>query len=418
MKLTVEDVYHFPELSKMTLIAGKGGLKNEIRHCGILDYEYDEDVASKYQDYNFKMDGGFLTLTSFLYAKNDPKLIYDAVKRLTAKNGCGLIIKNIFRLPISDTVIRYADRMEYPIFVLNDSYPFFEDIIVLIEKKKEQYESFYYREQKMERLLQESDASAACALLMRDIHPALQDDLIAVCVRKPDSSLSPEEYLREENRLYEAGCIGHGDIVFYYRGGLLLICSAHRHASENPQEIAHPYLKVLQEEGCAAPPGAETDGLESGRIAPLRRFSAGVSRLHHIREELKEAVEESLYAVRFDEGKNGSCTTFDSLGVYQAILPYVEENSMKGYCRRYIAPLAEYDSERNGEILGTVITFIQCGGDLDQAAGRLSQHRNTIRYRLRRAGELLSLNPFELGDYERLALAVRIHICAQKEKRR
>lgn len=73
MKLTVQDIFNFPELSKLTLVAGRGGLKKEVAHCGILDYEYDKDVSNKYYDYNYQMDGGFLTLTTFLYAKNDPQ---------------------------------------------------------------------------------------------------------------------------------------------------------------------------------------------------------------------------------------------------------------------------------------------------------------------------------------------------------
>ena len=72
MKLTVRDISNFPELSKLTLIAGRGGLKKTITHCGILDYEYDKDVASKYYDYNYQVDGGFLTLSTFLYAKKNP----------------------------------------------------------------------------------------------------------------------------------------------------------------------------------------------------------------------------------------------------------------------------------------------------------------------------------------------------------
>ena len=95
MKLTVNDIKNFPILEKLELIAGKGGLNKPVVHCGILDYEYDKDVSSKYYDYNYQMDG-FLTLTSFLYAKNDPNLIYDAVKKLVAKKGSGLIVKNIF----------------------------------------------------------------------------------------------------------------------------------------------------------------------------------------------------------------------------------------------------------------------------------------------------------------------------------
>ena len=134
MKLTVRDISNFSELSQLTLIAGRGGLAKNVTHCGILDYEYDKDVSSKYYDYNYQVDGGFLTLTTFLYAKNNPNLIYDAVKKLVSKNGSGLIIKNIFKLPISENVIRYANHMNFPIFLLNDSHPFFEDILMLVNK--------------------------------------------------------------------------------------------------------------------------------------------------------------------------------------------------------------------------------------------------------------------------------------------
>lgn len=89
---------------------------------------------------------------------------------------------------------------------------------------------------------------------------------------------------------------------------------------------------------------------------------------------------------------------------------------MKSYARDYILPLEKYDSEKNGEILSTVIEFVKRGGDLEKTAEKISQHKNTVRNRLNRAGSLLSLNPFSLGGYERLALAVRIHICAGKEK--
>ena len=37
MKLTVKDICSFPQLEKMRLIAGRGGLDKQVVHCGILD---------------------------------------------------------------------------------------------------------------------------------------------------------------------------------------------------------------------------------------------------------------------------------------------------------------------------------------------------------------------------------------------
>ena len=67
--------------------------------------------------------------------------------------------------------------------------------------------------------------------------------------------------------------------------------------------------------------------------------------------------------------------TYENLGVYRAILPFADSSVMRDYGRDLIAPLEEYDSERSGEILNTVICFVQCGGDLDQTARQMDQHK-------------------------------------------
>ncbi|NCB41151.1 MAG: PucR family transcriptional regulator [Clostridia bacterium] len=393
MKLYVQDIYNFPELSKLTLIAGEGGLKKEVKHCGILDYEYDKDVASKYSDYNYRTGGSFFTLTTFLYAKNNPDLIYEAVKKLIAKNGSGLIIKNIFKLPISHHVIRYADYMEFPIFVLNDSYPFFEDIILLINKKMEQYDSFYYMEQKVNAMLKTDESDQTMTVrLAYEINPSLQDDIVVAYFSPKNGTLSPEESLAEENKLYYSNLIRPEDAVFFYRDGLMLIHSTHNYGSNRSVELLSPYIQAL---------GPDV----------FEKFNVGLSNVHHAKDELREAIRESVYAAIFNETSQ-DYKTFDELGAYRAILPFVFSSTMKNYRQGYISPLEEYDAGRSGDVLNTVIEFVKSGGSLEVTAEKMQQHKNTIRYRLNTAGNILDLNLFSLGDYEKIALAVRIHVCS------
>lgn len=226
MKLTVRDVSNFPELSKLTLIAGRGGLKKAITHCGILDYEYDKDVASKYYDYNYQVDGDFLTLSTFLYAKKNPNLIYDAVKKLVSKNGSGLIIKNIFKLPISENVIRYADHMDFPIFILNDSYPFFEDILLLVNKAIEKYDSIYYQEQKVTSLFSvpENDMEAV-SRAVTEINPFIQDDIMSIYFRYDFGHLDTQLYLDIEREFNSSRALNPESSMFLYKNGFLVIIS-------------------------------------------------------------------------------------------------------------------------------------------------------------------------------------------------
>lgn len=393
MKLYVQDIYNFPELSKMTLLAGEGGLKKEVRHCGILDYEYDQDVANKYSDYNYRTGGDFITLTTFLYAKNNPDLIYEAIKKLVAKNGSGLIIKNIFKLPIAQNVIKYADYMDFPIFVLNDSYPFFEDIILLINKKMQQYESFYYMEQKVNALLKTDEKELTLiAKLAYEINPSLQDDIVVAYFNPKEGNLSREQSLQQEDKLYKEGLMQPGDAAFFYRGGLMLLHSNYRFGSDDSADLLRPYIEAI------------------GKNV-FEKFNVGLSKVHHAKDELQEAISESIYASVFNES-NLEYKMFDDLGAYRAILPFARSNTMKMYKQEYILPLNEYDSGRSGEILNTVISFVKSGGNLETTAEIMQQHKNTIRYRLNTAGNILGLNLFLLGDYEKIALAVRIHICS------
>lgn len=398
MKLTVRDISNFSELSQLTLIAGRGGLAKNVTHCGILDYEYDKDVSSKYYDYNYQVDGGFFTLTTFLYAKNNPNLIYDAVKKLVSKNGSGLIIKNIFKLPISENVIRYANHMNFPIFLLNDSHPFFEDILMLVNKAIEKYSSVYYLEQKVSALLEikEDDIEAAtCAA--REINPFIQDDIISIYFRYKYNHLDTKDYLEIERIVEGKGILNPESSIFLYKNGFLLIISSRQFAKNNIYDILNPYEAFFKNKA-------------------VKNFTAGVSKIHHLKEDLAYAIKESIYASSFtEEQADAPFIAFDCLGSYQAILPFSDKPSMVTYSKKYLTPLEVYDIEKNGSLLDTLTNFVKCSADLEETGRVMSQHKNTIRYRLNKIGEILGLNPFSLGDYEELALAVRIYICSNKE---
>ncbi|MBR5517244.1 MAG: PucR family transcriptional regulator [Firmicutes bacterium] len=394
MKLTIEDIIKFPMLDKLQLVAGHGGLKKAVSHCGILDYEYDKDVSSKYYDYNYQTDGEFLTLTTFLYAKNDPHLIYDAVKKLVSKKGSGLIIKNIFKLPISDRVKAYADRMDFPIFILNDSHPFFEDIIVEINKAKEALNSVYYMETKLKKLLavNEEDRHTISSII-RDINPSMQQNFICLRFLHKSGYLMPNEFYQLEQILYQNNLLRPEDSLCFYENGFLVIHSNHKYKVGELSSIMEKGLATIQE-------------------YYEDEFYIGISRMHHTKEDLALAVKESSYAAQFHKDSTLPYVEYSTLKTYQAILPFADKKYMQNYALDFLGPLEKYDNEKHSDILLTTVEFVKSGGDLEKTATALSQHKNTIRNRMKKAGEILNLNPFSLGDYESLALAVRIHICS------
>lgn len=74
-----------------------------------------------------------------------------------------------------------------------------------------------------------------------------------------------------------------------------------------------------------------------------------------------------------------------------------------------VATLVAYDTEHETELLHTLETYLEFLGDVAAAAERLHVHPNTLRYRVRRIGELAGL---DLGSSEDILAAwiqIRLH---------
>ena len=132
MEITLRYIAQFIGLQDAKLLAGSEGLDRIVRGCDILDYELDRSLNGKYSYSNFSAER--LVLTSFQSAKDDPYLIDEAVKHCIAANASGLVIRNVYQLPIHDYTLRYADSKKFPIYLLENRKSFFEDIIVQVDR--------------------------------------------------------------------------------------------------------------------------------------------------------------------------------------------------------------------------------------------------------------------------------------------
>lgn len=79
MAVTVKDLLGLDIMKNFKLIAGGGGLTKTITATEILDFEF---VQEGYRTRTF--DGNSLVLSSLLFAKDRPELIFEAIKKLCA----------------------------------------------------------------------------------------------------------------------------------------------------------------------------------------------------------------------------------------------------------------------------------------------------------------------------------------------
>lgn len=389
MKVTVEDISNFPEFADLKLIAGRGGLNRAVEKCGILDYEFVEGVREKWYNTNFR-DENMIVMTSFLYAKDNEYLIMDAVKNLASRKCSGLIIKNIFHLPIHENVIRYADTMNFPILVIEGSNIHFEDLIVLISQRIRHYEFLHYRESKVDEILRSGSNYDLCEKIAYDINPTFKTDMVALFF-KAKGHFGPKEYLDMEKLIEDSDLLVASDSMFYYKDGFFIVHSREMFTCVDAEKLARPFIEMF---------GEAAEG-----------FHIGISAVHHLLWQIKNCFEESKYAASLKNDEETGRMLYEKLGIYKVILPYCGGSIMREFCRDYIKPLEDYDLETKGNLLETAISYVLNDGDIQKTADAMVQHKNTIRYRLKNISNVIGINVLETKNYEILSFAVRIYIC-------
>lgn len=168
---------------------------------------------------------------------------------------------------------------------------------------------------------------------------------------------------------------------------------------------------LLPARGCSE---AELRALaEQVRAAAARAagvpLAAGVSRATAAADG-RRAFREARCALEATALRNGdrpALSTFDDLGSFQLLLSVSDGDALRLFCESILAPIDEGDAAYGGELRRSLEVFIECNGQWERAARRLSCHRHTLRYRVRRIEELTGRSLDEARDRIDFWLALR-----------
>ena len=96
------------------------------------------------------------------------------------------------------------------------------------------------------------------------------------------------------------------------------------------------------------------------------------------------------------------------LGAYRFIIGASSSRHVLDFSRRTLGKVMEHDEKRNGELLGTLRTYLENRSSVSLAAQVLGVHVHTVQYRLRRLEELTGLSLRTAEERLTLELALRI----------
>ena len=383
MELSLRYILQFAGLHEAKLLAGADGLDRNVKGCDILDYELDRSLNGKYTYSNFNAER--LVLTSFQFAKDNAYLIDEAVKHCIAANASGLVIRNVYDLPIHDYTLRYADSKRFPIFLLENRKAFFEDIIIHIDRCISYSEYAAQIEANLARLLTGDLDRAEKERVTAQLFPAFHQSYVVLYIRS-------------------AHLMSDSDIQAFYD-----FCS--NSASGTTVCALLPYRNnyFLFFSGDQITEPTELAKLLNGQ-------SAGLSAQHHYQAEVDLAMAEAMDAATvhdMKEIKDRPYIRYEDIGIYRALLPLRMDEGLNRYAHKLLEPLMTFDAENRAVLLDTVLDLVRCGGDLHKLSEQRGEHENTLRNRLEKVRILTGLNYRKPGQYEELALAARVLLLEQ-----
>lgn len=371
------------------LLAGEGGLSRSISQVGILDYELMPGLKSRYQRVNFEPDQ--LVLSTFLYARDDPWLIGEAVKYLVGKGTSGLVVKNVLRLEIPESALRYANARDFPLLATTSDDFFFDVAIAEVSHRVAELADASFAQNELDLMLQAGgDPRRVRAHALR-LNPSFREEHLALFVAESLSKMGFSEALA----CYHASELaGLGNLLVAYDGGLLYMASASTDVARGRREVD----RLAQ--------ALRTDILDDGTRAAI-----GASRVHFSLAEMDRAVLEAKRSAALARHRGGGTVAYGDLGVLRALLPFAEEPEMRDFAISVLEPLRDFDAETNSSLSQTLEVFCEQGASVDAAAAVLGQHSNTVRYRLDKVAQITGLSYKVHPQAEQLSIACKIKLC-------
>ncbi len=376
----------------LRLIAGEGGLALPVTEVGILDYELLPQVKSRFQRVNFYE--GQLVLSTFLYAKDDPYLITEAIKYLVSKGSSGLVIKNVLHLQLPDGAIRYANARNFPLFLATSDQLMFDEVITTVDRALRRIAFADLVQQELDCLVHDHHNPQQVLEHARALNPSMRNEHRALFVTGLTATITPEAL---ERRYRASALSAYTNLLAPYDDGVLLVVSGERMVGDGDRKAGEALANHL----CAEVFANEAE------------LAIGLSDTHYELHELGDSVIEAMRAAQFAAHDGGGLVHYGDLGSYRLLLPHLDSPALLAFSFSTLEPLRVYDAETGSALRQTLAVFCDCGQNFTRTAAALGQHENTVRRRLERIAAVTGLSYRNANQMEQLSLAHKIERCRE-----
>lgn len=393
---TVANLLSKPMFKDFRIASGKTGLNNKVTSAGFLDWEQDFQITKSF-------DKGEFVLTTLALFQDDPDAVVRSLKLLINNNVSAIAIKDIYYKELPDELMDYSNEHGVPIMFFADTY--IDEILYVI--KNETLNSLYtsFNEIVLDTLISNDNLdNLEKKNLLSKINPFFYSGSV-ICAyisnRTDTVSISQESLDLYNNVLLDEGidipeAIDGAEFVHSfvaYKRGIFLIATT----NTTEPDILSKFQSALFAAFSSCSALAET----------CTGISGSTTGFEDISTILIDAIFANTSAI-LDNRNVAEISTapFDHIIFKDR---YLLGPSL--YYEEMLAKLSESPSQRS-PLLETLITLVSCDGNVDMAAQKMFQHKNTIRYRMNKLKSIFAADN-DLEFFGKLYIFSRIHFSKQ-----
>jgi DNA-binding PucR family transcriptional regulator len=124
------------------------------------------------------------------------------------------------------------------------------------------------------------------------------------------------------------------------------------------------------------------------RSADDTRIAVGVGSVCHRPEDYPRSYLEAMQAVQAVSQAEGGLMRFDDLGVLKVLLSRDDPQFLQQFIDEWLRPLIDYDEAHHAELVRTLATYFDSGGNQALCSTALFIHVSTLKYRLQRIRDI------------------------------
>ncbi len=388
--LKVNEIMQLSLFKNFKFVCGEDGLDNPVVCVVILEYE---SIQTNYEGFNT----GDFVLASLFFTRDTPDFVYKALETVIKRRVSAIALKTTFSEAIPQYLIELAAEYNVPLFTFSNAY--MEDLIININESLKTKSQYLVYEEKLHNIIDTSPDPHTVKNVAKEINPTFHPYLFTAYITPIDevSSITIHSYFKRLVYKQFRDRNSYDYSFVKYNSGIILIYSYPDTSIPKPDSLLFMIESLLTE-------------IEFNPAT----FYIGISDIPAKLSTLDVSVRHAIYTNFVCRKNQEHSIHYTQTGIYQYLLPLVYSPLVYHNVREKINLLIEYDSSYSSNLLDTMIVYIKNNGDIKQTSSEIFQHTNTVRYRIKKAASILSLD--EENSYESLFLLISIYTLHQQIK--